>query len=165
MSNNHPEKNQTKWCLSAISAFATFSTAIFSACALWAAWNLNETVQNHSGQIQILQNQLTSVHSRLSIDLPGFASDDGHVIHRVKRDFPGMLDNCGCPPGPKGDPGDRGKRGKRGKPGKGRPGHPGIPGTEGKNGFPVRSFLIFLFDTSLVWECRFLELSTWIKST
>ena len=154
--NNNPEKNQTKWCLSAIiSAFTTFFTVIFSACTLWVAWNLNETVQNHSGQIQILQNQLTSVHSRLSLDPLGFANsnDNGHVIHRVKRQIydSGMLDNCGCPPGPKGEPGDRGKRGKRGKPGKGRPGQPGIPGSEGTNGFPVRIlFLVmYLFDRKI----------------
>ena len=58
-------------------------------------------------------------------------------LQRYKRDFPSMLDNCGCPPGPPGDQGKPGKRGKKGKTGKaGRPGPPGNPGSSGKNGFP-----------------------------
>ena len=86
---------------------------------------------------------MSSVHSRLR------QNPEKNVIHvnkrnpeklvRNKRDFPSMLDNCGCPPGPPGNTGKQGKRGKRGKSGKsGRPGPPGVPGSGGKNGFPVK---------------------------
>ena len=118
-----------------------------SLCSLWAVWKLNETVRENSGQIQFLQQQMSSVHSRLR-------QNPENVIHvkrnpeklvRNKRDFPSMLDNCGCPPGPPGNTGKQGKRGKRGKSGKsGRPGPPGVPGSGGKNGFPVKCLITFL---------------------
>ena len=135
-----PEKSPAKWWLL---HFAIFSTVSLCMCSLWATWTLNKTVQEYSRQIrensgkiwensgQIRENskqiQILSVHTRLK-------------PVRVKREYPGMLDNCGCPPGPPGNPGERGKRGKRGKLGKsGRHGPPGVPGSSGKNGFPVRS--------------------------
>ena len=114
--------------------FCTLCTVV-SFCTLWAVWTLHKNVRENAGNIQFLQHQLHSVTSRLN--------DDSVV--RVKRDFPTMLDNCGCPPGPPGPHGDRGKRGKRGKSGKsGRTGPPGIPGSPGKNGFPV-SRIVFFF--------------------
>ena len=113
---------------------------LVSVFSLWAVWTLNRNVQENSGKINLLKQQIQSVKSRLNNfnDKHVDSNNNENVVnHRVKRDFPSMLDNCGCPPGPPGNPGDRGKRGKRGRNGKnGRAGPPGVPGLPGKNGFP-----------------------------
>ena len=118
---------------------------VISISSIWAVWTLNRNVQENSGKINYLQQQIESVKSRLNTNHKNNNNNEEEDIvinSRVKRDFPSMLDNCGCPPGPPGNPGDRGKRGKRGRNGKsGRPGPPGVPGLPGKNGFPVRLFL------------------------
>ena len=89
---------------------------------LWGGYILRAQIRENSGKISYLETQLRLKSSH-------------HP--RVKRDYPSLMDNCGCPPGPPGNPGERGKRGKRGRSGKsGRPGPPGMPGTAGKNGFP-----------------------------
>ena len=121
--------------------FAIFSTTLLTICSLWAAWTLYDTVHENSVKIQILQNEISSVQSRLSEETPTLPPEPDEInrkfLQRYKRDFPSMLDNCGCPPGPPGDQGKPGKRGKKGKTGKaGRPGPPGNPGSSGKNGFP-----------------------------
>ena len=117
---------------------------VISISSIWAVWTLNKNVQENSGKINYLQQQIQSVKTRLNTNHNNNNNEEEHIVinSRVKRDFPSMLDNCGCPPGPPGNPGDRGKRGKRGRNGKsGRPGPPGVPGLPGKNGFPVRLFL------------------------
>ena len=138
-------KTQFSGCI-VVWTFCTLCTVI-SVFSLWAVWTLHKNVQDNSGQIQFLQRQIQSVKSRLnSNNNDNIYKDEETIVNniRVKRDFPSMLDNCGCPPGPPGNVGERGKRGKRGRNAKnGRPGPPGVPGLTGKNGFPV-SFEQFL---------------------
>ena len=112
MSQKEENSSTVRWWLEC--AAVLFVTLLaFSIMAF-----LHKNVKDNSKKIAFLEQRLNPI--------------------RVKRDFPSMLDNCGCPPGPPGNPGERGKRGKRGKSGKpGRPGPPGMPGDEGKNGFPV----------------------------
>ena len=130
-------KTQFSGCI-VVWTFCTLSIVI-SVFSLWAVWTLHKNVQDNSGQIQFLQLQIQSVKSRLNSNNNIYKDEETIVNNiRVKRDFPSMLDNCGCPPGPPGNLGERGKRGKRGRNGKnGRPGPPGVPGLTGKNGFPV----------------------------
>ena len=98
-----------------------FLVTLITCTTLWAGVILRAQVRENSGKISYLEHQL-----RLKTQ-----------HQRVKRDYPSLMDNCGCPPGPPGNPGERGKRGKRGRNGKsGRPGPPGMPGSGGKNGFP-----------------------------
>ena len=139
-------KTQFSGCI-VVWTFCTLCTVI-SVFSLWAVWTLHKNVQDNSGQIQFLQHQIKSVKSRLNSNNNDniYKDQEETIVNniRVKRDFPSMLDNCGCPPGPPGNVGERGKRGKRGRNAKnGRPGPPGVPGLTGKNGFPV-SFEQFL---------------------
>ena len=122
---------------------------LVSVFSLWAVWTLNRNVQENSGKINFLKQQIQSVKSRLNnFNKNNDINNNENIVHRVKRDFPSMLDNCGCPPGPPGNPGDRGKRGKRGRNGKnGRAGPPGVPGLPGKNGFPVSANIYHTYST------------------
>ena len=98
---------------------------VITCTTLWGGYILRAQIRANAGKISYLETQLRLKNS------------DVVTKQRFKRDYPSLMDNCGCPPGPPGNPGERGKRGKRGRNGKsGRPGPPGMPGTAGKNGFP-----------------------------
>lgn len=106
-----------------------FLVTLITCTTLWAGIILRAQIRENSGKIAFLENQLQRLKNN--------HQEDQVHYQRVKRDYPSLMDNCGCPPGPPGNPGERGKRGKRGRNGKaGRPGPPGMPGGAGKNGFP-----------------------------
>ena len=134
MASKKPEETSVKLV---VVTFGLLICTLVCACTLWAVWTLHKSVKQNSAKIHWLESEVF----KLSNIQENHVDDIEVFQERVKRDFPGMLDNCGCPPGPPGAPGERGKRGKRGKSAKpGRPGPPGMPGNPGKNGFPVRFF-------------------------
>ncbi len=155
------KEKQTKVINVSFVLACTFLCLLFSCCTLWAAWFLRENVHANSERLKMLTVELDRVRENVDflftlqpemrVHVPpqqpevSSVKDNGDSVNvRFKRQL-GMLDNCGCPPGPPGNPGPRGKKGKRGKNGKtGVQGSPGIPGAPGKNGFPVSSLILII---------------------